>query len=136
LGLGALGAASPHLGTQWGPVLEWSLEDHSFHGAPFDVPQLVMYKTPNYFHTRDGMIDADTRVLTRDHTQTIYYRQDATSIRLDLSELRRTQIAIAVDTKKAYEEIRVEAFSPGKHLWKAPYRSDWALAIGSWRSPD
>lgn len=80
--------------------------------------------------------DTDTRVLTGEGTQTLCYRQDATSISPDLSEPHDAQSAVAVDTQKAYEEIRLGKLPPGKHIWQAPYRSDWALVIGSWPAQD
>ena len=78
--------------------------------------------------------DADTRVLALGHTQYVFYRENATSMRLDLSEMTAAQVAIAVDAKEVYAEIRLGTLAPGKHLWQAPYRSDWAIAVGSWSS--
>ena len=37
---------------------------------------------------------------------------------------------VAVDAKKPYEEIEVGTLSPEQHTWEAPYRSDWAVAVG------
>ncbi len=37
---------------------------------------------------------------------------------------------VAVDTKKAYREIAVPMPGGDVSVWKAPYKSDWALAIG------
>jgi len=131
----------------WGNLLaDGDTRNGELGSAPY--PNRAQFKTYSIFfndHKRfqRGLqpaphlsADADTRVLARGHTQIIYYRENATSISVDLSELRGAQIAIAVDTKTAYEEIRAGTISPGKHLWQAPYRSDWALAIGSWPSQE
>lgn len=37
---------------------------------------------------------------------------------------------VAVDTLKPYRELDLGMLEPGKQTWKAPYRSDWAVAVG------
>jgi hypothetical protein len=49
---------------------------------------------------------------------------------MDLSIMKDSQPAIAVDTKKVYAEIEIGLLSPQNQTWQAPYLSDWALAIG------
>ena len=70
---------------------------------------------------------------TPDNTRAIFYKEDAESIRLDLSRLRSEQPAIAVDALTG-KEIDLEQLSPEQHVWKAPYKSDWAIAIGRFGS--
>jgi len=60
----------------------------------------------------------------------VFYNENASSIQMDLSRMPGEQPAIAVDTKKQYKEIRIGTLSAKEHLWKAPYRSDWAVAVG------
>lgn len=67
---------------------------------------------------------------TPDHSNMIFYQEDTDEVTLDLKEAPADMPAIAVDTKKAYQEIRLDALSPEVHVWKAPYRSDWAIAVG------
>jgi len=64
----------------------------------------------------------------------VFYTEDSTSITMNLSTMKGSQRVIAVDTKKPYKEIAVGSFEPGAHTWKAPYASDWALAVGSFSS--
>jgi hypothetical protein len=40
------------------------------------------------------------------------------------------QVAVAVDTKKPYKEVDLGQLRPEQQNWKAPYVSDWAIAIG------
>lgn len=60
----------------------------------------------------------------------IFYKEDALSIRMDLSDMRGSQPAIVVDTKLSYKEINLGQLSPTNQDWNAPYRSDWAIAVG------
>jgi hypothetical protein len=61
----------------------------------------------------------------------IFYKENASSIYMDLSRMPGAQPAIAVDTEKKYREIKIGTLGPEKHAWKAPYRSDWAIAVGN-----
>lgn len=67
------------------------------------------------------------------HGLYIFYKEDASSLRMDLSGLGNPQTAIAVDTKKAYEEIDLGMLAPQEQVWTAPYESDWAVAVGGER---
>ncbi|MHC4366267.1 MAG: DUF5060 domain-containing protein [Planctomycetota bacterium] len=60
----------------------------------------------------------------------VFYKEDASSIHLDLSGTTGAQSAVAVDAKKQYNEIRIGVLSAKENVWKAPYRSDWAVAVG------
>ena len=50
----------------------------------------------------------------------------------DLLKMKGSQPAVAVDTQKVYKEIDLGMLNPGKHNWKAPYESDWAIAVGQY----
>jgi hypothetical protein len=39
-----------------------------------------------------------------------------------------------VMVKKPYEVIDFGSFTPDKHIWEAPYLSDWVIAIGKFDS--
>ena len=60
----------------------------------------------------------------------VFYKEDTDSIRMDLTELRGALRAIAVDTRRRYKEIEIGGLKaqPGQ-LFKAPHRSDWAVAV-------
>jgi hypothetical protein len=64
----------------------------------------------------------------------IFYSEDASSIRMKLLAMSGALPAVAVDTKKEYSEIDIGTLSTEEHIWKAPYRSDWAVAVGSFES--
>ncbi|MBS3735388.1 MAG: DUF5060 domain-containing protein [Phycisphaerae bacterium] len=67
---------------------------------------------------------------TSDRANYVLYKQDTSSIELDLSRMDGSQPAVAVDTTKAYREIDIGPLKPGEHTWKAPHKSDWAIAVG------
>ncbi len=60
----------------------------------------------------------------------LFYKTDASSIELDLSGMQGDRSAVAVDAKKAYREIKLGRLKQKKQVWKAPYASDWAVAVG------
>jgi hypothetical protein len=64
----------------------------------------------------------------------IFYKEECSSIRMDLSGMIGAQPALAVDTKKPYAEINVGPLSPIDQTWKALYSSDWAIAVGDFRT--
>lgn len=41
------------------------------------------------------------------------------------------QPAIALDTMKPYAELDLGTLDPAERTWRAPYRSDWAIAVGA-----
>jgi hypothetical protein len=79
---------------------------------------------------RDNRSSDGVSLGTPDKTRYILYKEDTDLIRLTLSEIPKDQPAIAVDTLRSYQEIDLGRFGPGQRVWKAPYKSDWALAIG------
>lgn len=60
----------------------------------------------------------------------IVYREDTERVRLNLKRLTGAQPVVAIDTKESYAEIKVGTLEPGEHIWEAPYRSDWVVAVG------
>lgn len=63
----------------------------------------------------------------------IFYRENTSSIQLNLSNMQGSSTAVAVDTKKPYAEINLGALSKTNQTWQAPYQSDWAIAVGDFR---
>jgi hypothetical protein len=63
-------------------------------------------------------------------THYVVYKEDTDSIELDLSRMAGGQEAVAVDAEKPYREIRLGRLAAKKQTWTAPYRSDWAIAVG------
>ena len=65
----------------------------------------------------------------------IVYTEDAAVVEIDLSSMSRPLPAIAVDTKAPYQEIDLGYFKNLHQAWRAPYASDWALAVGYFDQP-
>ena len=61
----------------------------------------------------------------------VFYREDTTSVAMDLSGMDGPQTAVAVDTRLPYEEIDLGQLDAAEQSWTAPYESDWAIAVGS-----
>lgn len=62
----------------------------------------------------------------------ICYKEDTSRITMDLSEMKGSLKAVAVDTKKPYKEIKLTDLQPQKaQSFKAPYLSDWAIVISN-----
>lgn len=61
----------------------------------------------------------------------VFYKEDTDSIRMDLSNLPEPIEGVAVDTRAAYREIRLEGMkAKAGQVFRAPETSDWAVAIG------
>ena len=60
----------------------------------------------------------------------VFYREDTDSIKMDLGEIKGKYHAVAVDTRTPYKEIELSGLKPEKaQLFRAPHRSDWAIAV-------
>jgi len=60
----------------------------------------------------------------------IFYKEQATAVGMDLSHMKGPAPAVAVDTRRIYQEIDLGLLTPTKQKWLAPYSSDWAIAVG------
>ena len=61
----------------------------------------------------------------------LFYRENTNFIEIDLSQESSNLKAVLIDTKKDYEELGPCIISPASHTWDMPYRSDWAVAVGT-----
>ncbi|KPK44492.1 MAG: hypothetical protein AMJ65_02885 [Phycisphaerae bacterium SG8_4] len=78
---------------------------------------------------RDNSLTDGTCLKVRGELE-IFYKEDTHSIRMDLSELSGPIRGVAVDTRSSYREIGLEGLrSAPDQLFRAPGRSDWAVAI-------
>jgi hypothetical protein len=75
--------------------------------------------------------DAEARVLRSEAGHLVFYRVDSEAIHLDLSGMSGPQPAVAVDTRKEYQELDLGSLDPRGHTIRLPHRSDWAIAVGS-----
>ena len=62
---------------------------------------------------------------SNDNTLFILYRENASSIKMDLSSMNGSQNVIFVDCKKSYNGINKGSYSPGNHTLNLSYSSDW-----------
>jgi len=60
----------------------------------------------------------------------LFYQEDASDVRLGLSGTSGKLQAVAVDAKRAYHEVDLGKLPAGESVWKAPHKSDWAIAVG------
>lgn len=68
----------------------------------------------------------------REYKRYVFYGEDIYFLHMDLSHMGTdNQPAIAVDLAAEYKEIDLGLLSATRHTWRAPYRSDWAIAVGS-----
>ncbi|MFQ5676055.1 MAG: hypothetical protein ACE5G1_09180, partial [bacterium] len=44
--------------------------------------------------------------------------------------------AVAVDTKLTYAELDLGRLDPIDQVWNAPYKSDWAIAVGNFSTDE
>lgn len=70
-----------------------------------------------------------------DNQHYVFYKESASSIQMDLSGMAGAQPSVAVDAKKEYVEISLGTLKPANQTWAAPYRSDWAIAVGLFGGP-
>jgi len=61
-------------------------------------------------------------------TLLVFYKEDTSTIRMDLSELSGPIHAVAVDTTRPYAEQSLSLEPAPNQLFTAPYKSDWAVA--------
>lgn len=60
----------------------------------------------------------------------VFYKEQTSSIWMDLSELEAPLRAVSVDTCSEYKEVEIAGLNaaPGQ-LFRAPHRSDWAVVV-------
>lgn len=68
--------------------------------------------------------------LERPGTLWVFYKEDTDAIQMDLGGLKTPFRAVAVDTTRPYAEMDLGPLRSASHRWKAPHRSDWAVAVG------
>jgi len=71
---------------------------------------------------------------TPDNAQAIIYQEDTDGITINLDNAPGQLRAVAVDAKKAYQEIDLGKIKTQGNTWKAPYKSDWAIALGDFET--
>lgn len=110
--------------------------DHSSRLGSLPYPNKAELRTysvfANTWFDKDMLPQNNGDVLvlqTPDRQKMILYQQETQQIRIDLNSFSGLLNAVAIDTKRAYEEIEL-SLSRSVQTWNAPYRSDWAIVIG------
>lgn len=103
--------------------------------APYQHPEWIATWN-QFFKNRftldlihDNLITDGVCLRDPNHQTYLIYKENTDTVSLDLSQIKTPFKAIAVDTKKAYQEIEIESRSNALQNWQAPYVSDWAIAI-------
>ena len=112
-------------------------QDSHLGSKPYSNPEQI--KTWSIFFetrftknlVRDNTLTDGWCLKTPDNKNLIIYKENATSVTLDLSQTSLHHNAVAVDTKKPYHEIKIENLTTTKQSWQAPYETDWAIALGN-----
>jgi len=158
IGFGPVFAAPPKQAKLWEPV-DWEFQNPGHKGNPFDLVAKATFthidtgqkiRTELFYDaadtwklrftgTRTGQwrfvtestdSDLDGHCLKIPAKLLVFYKEDAGSIKMNLGELRGKLHAVAVDTKNPYREIELTGLKPEPaRLFKAPHRSDWAIAV-------
>lgn len=110
----------------------WGVWDGPFYSNPEQMRTHARFWQDRF---RAGMERANhltdgNAIKTPSNDLIVFYKEDTTSIRMDLSGMGSARQAAAVDTKKGYEEIALGNLDASDQTWTAPYRSDWAIAVG------
>jgi thiamine biosynthesis lipoprotein ApbE len=119
------------VGNIWGYLLEGG--SHDLGSAPFPNREAIR----THFEFLRGRFlkgmkrcspprarPQETALCLAQGPRRLLYKEDASRVELPPVE---GLPAIAVDTRRAYEEI---AIATGGRVWEAPYESDWAIAAG------
>jgi hypothetical protein len=64
----------------------------------------------------------------------VFYGEETKTVEMDLSAMVEPQRAVAVDTRLPYQEVDLGVLEAERQTWTAPYKSDWALAVGEFGS--
>ena len=67
-------------------------------------------------------------------THFVFYKEDAETVRVDLSGAPRPLPAVAVDTRIPYREVDLGLLEYDRQTIRLPYGSDWAIAVGRFRA--
>ena len=121
----------------WGNLISSDVNAQNREGS-FPYPNPHWIKTyaeffKDRFHLdleRDNTITDGVCLRRPGGSEFLFYREEAESIRMDLSSMPSRTLAVAVDVLKPYHEIDLGPLKPKAQTWQAPYRSDWAIAVG------
>ncbi len=122
----------------WGNLLDGGEGANEGWTASAPYPKIEWIKTYSVFFEnrflkeliRENSISDGVCLKMPTNTHYIFYGEDVDTLQMNLSDMSGAQPAVAVDTKIPYFEINLGEFSPANRKWTAPYKSDWAVAVG------
>ncbi len=133
LGVGAiygyLEGSSGHFSRYEGYPEEWAKGIRAWHDFWYATP------TDPYHRFLSGMdycndLSRDSRSICKKGQAYVFYRENASSLRFDISEMNvGSAQAVALDAKSG-RFYDLGSFSRSRKSWTAPEVSTWALAIG------
>ena len=126
----------------WGNLIDPKTGGGQSGGMSFPYPKPEWIRThADFFRnrfqrhmTRANELTDGYCLKTMNNWHHVFYKEDAFSIRLDLSEMLSAQPAVAIDCKKAYEEIELGTLNPENQVINLPRTSDWAIAVGTFEN--
>jgi len=79
---------------------------------------------------RDDLTDGHC-LASRGNEHYVFYKEQASSVDIDLSDAPGPLPAIAIDTTVDYKEIPLGDLAAAAQTWTAPHESDWVIAVGA-----
>ena len=61
----------------------------------------------------------------------VFFKQETSSIQVDLSGMNGSQPVVAIDTRAPYQEVDLGTLDPTNQTIDLPHSSDWAIAVGN-----
>ena len=123
----------------WGYLLEpyWDTYVATGKSGPYPNPEWI--KTNAEFFrrrflkdmVRDNSLTDGICLKSPERSHYLFYKEGASSIKVDLTAMNGAQAAVGVDAEAPYAEIAVGVLESAQHTWTAPHQSDWAIAVGS-----
>jgi len=122
------------MGAWWGFYYQYT--GTTLPPPPYPNPEQLV--TVNQFWANRFLLDMERAnsltdgycLKTTTNDNYVFYKEDTSSVQMNLSGMATALPAIAVDAKLGYAEIDIGTLSPTSQTWNAPYVSDWAVAVG------
>lgn len=117
-------------GAVWG-VMEW--RDGPSYSEPGQLRTHARFWRERFLTSLEPREDLGSALALADPDleHPVFYAENVSELRLDLRETSGTLRAVAVDTRsESYEEVDLGQLEAAEIVWRAPYQSDWAVAVG------
>ena len=119
----------------WGNLISSDINTQNREGS-YVYPHPHWIKTYSVFienRFRHDLVRAEAAgsacLKTSDGSKWLFYEEDTQKLKMDLTDMSRPSLAVAVDVLQPYREIDLGILKPEPQVWAAPYKSDWAVAI-------